>query len=570
MRLSRDSIHAPAGRLHLSTDALAWVVSVLFALTCNAALWRELLQGRAVDAPATWLYVGAVFVVLVAIHFLLLGLVLHRRIAKPLLSLLIVATAGAVYYIQKFNIYLDPSMLRNVLRTDVKEASELFTWSMVPHFLAYAVLPLVLLTRIELVQRRWSVALARRAGWMLLALVLAAGAAMSVFQDLSAQMRNRKELRYLITPANYLYSLGRVVVADSRTASKPREPVGTDATLAPSWKAQHKPLLVLFMLGETARAANWGLSGYERQTTPELAAIDGLINFSDVTSCGTNTETSVPCLFSPWGRRNYDEDRIRGSQSLLHVLDHAGVPVFWRDNQSGCKGVCEGLPSQAIKTDKAPPLCDGERCLDEALLDGLGGAVKLPLAWPEGASASKPSPLPVVQASRFIVLHMLGNHGPAYFKRYPAEFARFKPTCDTPDLRQCSRDQIVNAYDNALGYTDHVLAQAIDFLKQQSATHDTALIYVSDHGESLGENNLFLHGVPYMIAPKEQTRVPMVMWISPELAASRHLDLGCLRSRAAQPASHDNLFHSVLGLLDVKTAVREADMDLFQPCRTTP
>ncbi|WP_247661226.1 phosphoethanolamine transferase [Ideonella alba] len=546
-----------------STDTLALVASLWFALACNLSFWHEVLSGRDATAPATWLFAGALFVALVAVHFLLLGLVLHRAWAKPLLGLLLVATAFAVHYTQKFNVYLDPSMLRNVLRTDVKEASELFTWSMAPHLLFYAVLPLLLLWWVPIRRRRWPGALARRIGWLLLAAALGVGAVMAVFQDFGSLMRNRKELRYLITPANYLYSLGRVAVADTRSAAKPREPLGTDARPGAAWAARSKPTLFVFVLGETARAANWGLSGYARQTTPQLAEVPGLINFKDVSACGTNTETSVPCLFSPWGRRQYDEDRIRGSQGLLHVLDHAGLGTFWRDNQSGCKGVCDGLPNERLAT-TASALCDGERCLDEALLRDLDA----PLVAASATAASAAQGLPkAVTDSRVVVLHMLGNHGPAYYKRYPASFRRFEPTCDTPDLRQCEIPQIVNTYDNALLYTDHVLARTIDWLKARQDRYDTALIYVSDHGESLGENRLFLHGVPYAIAPKEQTQVPMVAWFSPGFADSRRLDLGCVQARAAQPASHDHLFHSLLGLMDVKTAVREPAMDLFAPCR---
>lgn len=564
------------GRWQLGTDTLALIAAVVFALACNLPFWREVLAGREPGLPATWLFAGAMFVMLVALHFLLLGLVMHRWIARPLLAVLIVATASAVYYIDKFGIYLDPSMLRNVLRTDVNEARELFTWSMVPHFLFYAVLPLALLWKVRVRQRTWGRALVTRVVWMVVAALLGAGAVLTVFQDFGSLMRNRKELRYLITPANYIYSLARVGIADTRTAARPRAVLGEDAVAGPAWQQRKKPVLVVLVLGETARAANWGLSGYSRMTTPELAKVPGLINFKQVESCGTNTEVSVPCLFSPWGRRNYDEDRIRGSQSMLHVMNRAGLGVFWRDNQSGCKGVCEGLPSEQLRADATDPLCDGERCLDEALLQGLDRAALKPLVVPANASTASAasgaapavvSPDSVLGRSRFVVLHQLGNHGPAYFKRYPPAFARFQPSCDTADLRQCTPAQVVNAYDNALLYTDHVLARAVDFLKQQSTQYDTALVYVSDHGESLGENNLFLHGVPYAIAPEQQTRVPMVMWFSPGFAASAGLDVDCVRQRATQPAAHDHLFHSLLGLMDIQTRVREPAMDLFQACR---
>jgi lipid A ethanolaminephosphotransferase len=251
------------------------------------------------------------------------------------------------------------------------------------------------------------------------------------------------------------------------------------------------------------------------------------------------------------GRRDYDEATIRGNESLLHVLARAGVGVTWRDNQSGCKGVCEGLPTQTVLNINPPGLCQDGRCLDEGLLHGL------------------PDMLRQARGNQLLVLHQLGNHGPSYFRRYPPTFARFLPECRSDDLRTCSREEIVNAYDNALLYTDEVLARLIKALQAQADTLDSALLYVSDHGESLGESNLFLHGIPYAIAPDVQKQVPMVMWFSAGFAQSRALDLGCLKARAAIPAAHDHLFHTVLGLLDVSTSLYQPAWDLGQPCRRT-
>jgi lipid A ethanolaminephosphotransferase len=307
----------------------------------------------------------------------------------------------------------------------------------------------------------------------------------------------------------------------------------------------------VLVVGETARAANWGLSGYARQTTPQLAALP-VINFSDVSSCGTNTEVSLPCMFAPVGRRQYDEQRIRGSEGLLHVMARAGVAVHWRDNQSGCKGVCDGLPNDSVQGLNAPGLCSEGRCLDEGLLQGIDRR------------------LAQAQGTQLLVLHQLGNHGPAYFRRYPAAFARFTPACEDEDLQHCTREQIVNAYDNALLYTDHVLAQLITQLQARADSVDSALLYVSDHGESLGENRLFLHGMPYAIAPDVQTKVPMVMWASPGFAQGVGLDLGCLRQRAQAGVSHDHLFHTLLGLLDVTTSLYEPGWDFSAECRRLP
>lgn len=538
-------------RISLRTESLAIIASLFFALACNGAFWKAALAGHALDAEKSWLFAGAVLIILVAINVLLLGVLLMRWTAKPVLGFLILATAFAVYFMQTFGVYLDPSMLRNALRTDFHEANELFTWGMIPFLLAYAVVPLALLSRVRIKPATLRSALLMRGGMLLLALLAGGGALMLVFQDVASLMRNHREMRYLITPGNYLYSIARVASADVRAADRPRETVGADAKPGESWNARRKPALFVLVIGETARAANWGLNGYTRQTTPELAKLD-VLNFAKVSACGTNTEVSLPCMLSAVGRRAYDEDRIRNSESLLHVLDHAGLKVIWRDNQSGCKGVCEGLEEHRLSSAGVPGLCDGERCLDEILLHGMDRIV---------ADAA---------GNLVVVMHQLGNHGPAYYKRYPPEYRRFLPACENPDLAKCSKEEVANAYDNALLYTDAMLAKTIDFLKAQASRFDTALIYVSDHGESLGENNLFLHGVPYAIAPKVQTEVPMVAWVSPGFAASAGIDMACLRQRAAQPVSHDHLFHSVLGLLDVSTSVYEKDWDFSATCRRTP
>jgi len=164
------------------------------------------------------------------------------------------------------------------------------------------------------------------------------------------------------------------------------------------------------------------------------------------------------------------------------------------------------------------------------------------------------------------VLHQLGNHGPSYFRRYPSAFARFQPACEHDDLQRCSVDEIVNAYDNALLYTDHVLASLIARLQAAAGQVDSALLYVSDHGESLGEGNLFLHGLPYAIAPDVQKKVPMLMWFSAGFAAASGIDPECVRARAAQPASHDHLFHTLLTMLDVRTALHDDGWDLTRGC----
>jgi len=537
-----------------SVDQLLLAASLFWALAANRLFLGQALKDRALAAPQTWAYALALIVLLACLHYLMLAPLANRFTVKPLLALLVVVTAVAVHFMQAFGIYLDPTMMRNVLRTDVGEARELFSWTLLPNLLVYAVMPLLLLSRVRVVQRPWLRATAVRRGTALLASAAFVCTLLSVFQPLSSLMRNNKDLRYLATPANVLWSVGAVSAAQARGAAQPRQAIGLDATLGAAAAARSRPLVLVLVVGETARAANWGLSGYARQTTPELARLP-VINFTAVNACGTNTETSLPCMFAPVGRRDYDESRIRGSESLLHVASRAGVAVHWRDNQSGCKGVCDGLSHDEVVSLNPAGICADGHCLDEGLLSGLDERL--------AAAAARPG-------TQLLVLHTLGNHGPSYFRRYPAAFKRFQPACENDDLQQCSQQEVVNAYDNALLYTDHVLASLVAKLQAASDRVDSALVYVSDHGESLGENNLYLHGMPFAIAPDVQTRVPMMMWLSAGLPRAVGLDAACLQRRAAQPAAHDHLFHTALGLLGVHTALYEPAWDLTSGCRTDP
>lgn len=534
----------PALRPQVSLELLALLVSVFFSAACNGAFWRAYAGVGGFQAAGGWVTAVSLFVAMTGLNLLLLCAVLNRWTAKPLLTVLLLVTAFAVYYMNQYTVYLDPDMIRNVLHTDARESAELLTPGLVPPLVLYAAIPIALVWRVRL--RRWTPgrALLRRLATMLVAAAVTAGALMVSFQDISSLMRNHTGIRHLITPGNYLASLARVASDDGKGATQARLPVGVDAQVV--GRSAGKPRLLVIVVGETVRAQNWGLNGYSRQTTPELAARD-VLNFPDVTACGSSTEVSLPCMFSSQGRRNYDKQTIKRSQSLLDVLDHAGIATLWRDNQGGCKGVCDGLPFESVADARIPEFCDGERCLDDGLLHDLKRKTDLN------------------ERDQVVVLHQLGNHGPSYYRRYPAQFRQFTPTCETPQLGKCSQVEIVNAYDNAITYTDHFLAGLIDLLESDTA-RDTAMIYLSDHGESLGEHNLYLHGVPYQIAPLTQIKVPMVMWLSPGLVADRGIDIRCMQQHTAKPASHDNLFSSVLGLMQVRTDVYDPQQDLFADC----
>ena len=533
-----------------SVEALILLASLAFAAAYNNSLWKLLFGAADLTAPRMLALFCALFVVVLALQFAGLALLLTRRTVRPVLAALFLCTALASYYMDHYAVFLNKDMLQNILHTDPAEASELLTVSLIPHLLLYAALPIFLIAVTRVAVRPLSRAMLVRAATIGAALVIAALALLVQFRDASSLLRSHRDARHLVTPTNYLaalYKIGRDAVTDP---PGPRRPIALDAHRVTVAGGNRKPTLLVLAIGETVRSANFGLSGYARETTPELRQLD-LVVYPRVQACGTSTEVSLPCMFAPVGRRDYDEQRIAHEQSLLQVLDRVGYNIVWIDNQSGCKGICEGLISERIPGDADPAFCDGDRCLDGILLSRLAAAVK----------ADK--------RDLVVVLHMLGNHGPAYSRRYPADSRIFQPTCESLELSECSPAEIVNSYDNAILYSDHVLAGVIHFLQTQP-DRDTGLIYVSDHGESLGEAGIYLHGLPYGIAPAVQREVPMLVWLSDGLQGAAGVSRACLRQGSGAAVTHDHLFHSLLGLLRVESAVREASLDLFSRCRLAP
>lgn len=444
-----------------------------------------------------------------------------------------------------FHIYIDPTMITNIVSTDYQESKELLQWRIIPYLLILGVFPTWIVWLIRINKKNFLSYWGGRFGAIFLSLLMFLGAGWAVFNDLSPIHRAKKEIVYLITPLNLFSSSAKAYWrAHQNNSTAEKKLIGKDAYQERRAEGS-KPRAIIFVVGETVRAANWGLGEYSRQTTPELAKHQ-LINFTNVASCGTSTAVSLPCMFSPYGFHHYNEQRINQSESLLHLLNRINISVLWRDNQSGCKGVCDGLSVEKLRIED---LCKNGRCFDEVLLHQLKEKIT------------------AVKGDQFIVLHMLGNHGPAYFERYPEQFKYWQPTCDTADLASCTQEAIINTYDNAVLYTDSVLARAIDELSLIT-THDTGLIYVSDHGESLGEHNLFLHGLPYFIAPDEQKKVPLVLWLSKGLSRQLGVQEACLQEKRTQPISHDYLFSTVLSVFDVKTKYYNKHFDLIHSCRT--
>lgn len=543
-RLPRPSPRSPL--------TLAWLGALWLGLLCNWPLWQRLLLLPELANPRGKLFLLAFMGMVTALLGMLLSLLAWKRSIKPVLVVLLLVAAPLAHFMGSYGIVMDAGMLRNVMQTDAHEVRDLLNLPLLVSLALLAGLPLLWLLRRPVEPGP----LLRRAGFNLLAFVLGLGLALllaaATFADLASTMRNHKSLRYMINPLNAVYALGSGLYGPGAGTPGPVQPLGQDAHWQPR---PGKPPLLLLVVGETARADNFSLNGYARATNPQLAQRE-VLSFREVSSCGTSTAASLPCMFSPLGHQAFTAQK-QPQENLLDMLQRAGLAVLWLDNQSGCKGLCDRVPhAQAGDGGAELPsgLCSEGECLDEALLAGLE----------QRLAALDPAKR---QRGVVLVMHQMGSHGPAYYKRSPASAKPFGPECTSNALQQCAREQVLNAYDNSIVYTDRVLARAIDWLGGQQAVYDPALLYVSDHGESLGEGNLYLHGMPYAMAPREQTHVPMILWLPERSAAAQGLRPGCLAGRLDQPVSHDALAHTVLGYSRVATQLYRPDWDLLQPCR---
>ncbi|UXY17218.1 phosphoethanolamine--lipid A transferase [Chitiniphilus purpureus] len=532
----------------LRAEWITLAVAGFLLVCCNVPFWSRLVAVRPLTA-ATWPGFVAGFAMLLAGFNLLLTLLAWPYVLRPILSLLLLATSLIAYFMNQYGVMIDVDMVRNAVETDRGELRDLLTFKMLLYVAGLGVLPIWLLWRMPIQWRPLARELLAKlliiAGCVAVVLTLALGS----YQTFASVARNHRDLRLLLTPTNYLQAVSRYLKRRSQTPAT-FMPIGIDARLAPAWSQRRRKAVTVIVIGETARADHFGLNGYARDTTPRLARQAGLINFTNMWSCGTETAVSLPCMFSNLGRDGFSQEQAQAQGNLLDVLRQAGLAVRWRDNQSGCKGVCARVPSEEVRDSRIAGVCpQSGDCFDAVLLAGLDQRID------------------TLDRSTVIVLHMMGSHGPAYFSRAPQAFKLFQPECRSVQLDRCSRQQIVNGYDNSLRYTDHVLSSLIDLLRSKAGQVDTAMIYLSDHGESLGEGNLYLHGTPYVFAPDAQKHVPALMWFSDGFERSFGIDHACLVARRHAAYSQDNLFHSVLGLLQVQVKEYRSALDVFAPCR---
>lgn len=523
--------------------------SLYIALALNIAFYRQAYTLLPVDGLHNALVFLSMPLVAFAVMAILLALASVVRLEKVAATLFILLSASAQYFMMNFGIIVDRSMITNILDTTPAESYALLSGQMILVFSFTALLAIALAwwVKIKPAASVWRGTI-MRVGTVVVSVLLILLVAGLFYKDYASLFRNNKELVKSLNPSNSIVAMNSWYFHHEMD-NLPLVKIGEDAKQKAVMKNGPRKNLTILIVGETSRAANFSLGGYDRETNPLLAK-DNVVYFPKTASCGTATAVSVPCMFSNMPRTGYDESLAHHQEGLLDIIQRAGIQVQWNDNDGGCKGACDRVPHQDVTALNLPGQCINGECYDDVLFHDLEKTID------------------AMQGDGVIVLHTIGSHGPTYYNRYPPEFRRFTPTCDTSEIQSCSQEQLKNSYDNTILYVDHIVDKAIKLLQSKQDKFTTSLVYLSDHGESLGENGVYLHGLPYSIAPETQKHVPMLLWLSDDYQKRYGVNYACLQQKAKEnDYSQDNLFSTMLGLTGVETQEYHAADDILATCK---
>ncbi len=471
---------------------------------------------------------------------LLLALVCFKYTVKPILIAVLLMSSSAAYFMDTYNVVIDEVMINNIINTDTNESKDLFGFYQLLYLLFLGVIPSLYVYKTKIAFQHLKVAVASRVFLIVFSLMLVLLPIYLLSDFYASFLREHKLLRQYANPSYYLYSAIKYSGSSFDSMTVPFKVIAPEAKIPTSDVDRE---LVILVVGETARSDHFSLNGYDKLTNPYLEK-QAVVSFNNVWSCGTSTSVSVPCMFSIYDQSSYDRVKADSTENVLDILKRSGANVLWLDNNSSSKGVADRIDYESYKSADKNSVCDIE-CRDVGMLRGIQPYID---QHPKGDIV--------------IVLHQMGNHGPAYYKRYPESFRKFVPTCDTNQLQNCNPTEISNTYDNAILYTDYFLSKVIQLLKINNNKFEAAMLYISDHGESLGENNLYLHGLPYILAPDNQKRVPLIMWFGESF---RHeINFESLKNNTDTQYSHANIFHTMLGLMEVETKVYDKAMDIIE------
>ena len=531
---------------YFSQYKLINISAIFFVLFYNFSFFTNISKTYPFEGMNI-IYILSTAILLICLIIFLLTLFSSKYTTKPILIVLFITSSFSAYFMDTYNIVIDDSMIRNSLQTNLSESADLFSFKLVIYLFFLAFIPSYFIYKVDLDYKLFKQEMYAKFKTLFFSLAIILIILFSFSKFYTSFFMEHKSLRFYTNPIYWMYSIGNYANKTLNNGPLSVEKIGVDAKVAfdSTTPKEEKTELIIMVLGETARADRFSLNGYEKETNPLLKK-EEVVNFSNMYSCGTSTAESVPCMFSIFGKADYDYKKGISTENVLDVLTHTNhIKVLWRDNNSDSKGVALRVDYEDYRTSKTNTKCDDVECRDEGMLVGLEDYIK----------NNKGKYI-------FIIIHQMGNHGPAYYKRYPKEFEKFTPVCKTNQLEQCTQEEVSNAYDNAILYTDYFLSKVINFLKPYSKDYETAMIYMSDHGESLGENGVYLHGLPYFMAPNEQKHIGSLMWFG-GVDIKEDIDVEKLSSYKNQSFTQDNLFHTLLGLFEVETSVYKKEMDIL-------
>ncbi len=509
-------------RRNLSVFYFLPLVSLLNLFLYHQPLWLYITSQTSTPGLGTW---TALFSLLFMVNQLvLLSLsIVSIRLSQYFSYLTLLGNALALYFLEQFGVILDSDMMGNIFNTRAIEAVDFLSFTLLVYLLIYAIIPIALVSRFKPIAPRRFTLILHFFMWLLLGLGgIYSGSSGWLWID-----QHAKQLGARLLPWSYVVNSARHQLSQRHEQQQLLADVTTQTS--------NNPLIVL-VIGETARSANFSLYGYQRNTNPALSQ-RGAIALKGAVACTTYTTGSLKCILG------HSPDTLFSTlyEPLPSYLQRHGVEVIWRTNNWGEPPIKVKQYQQASELRKLCSTlnCDG----DAALLAGLNDRINA-----------------AQQDKLLFVLHQKGSHGPRYYQRYPKSFERFTPVCRSVELSSCDPQSLLNAYDNSLLYTDYLLGNLIDQLRTYSE-RPVLMMYLSDHGESLGEYGLYLHGTPYTVAPSFQKKIPFVLWMNQKFIDDHQLDLNSLKERTEH--TQYQVFHSLLNAFGMESEIYDSSLDIF-------
>jgi len=495
----------------------ALIISVINVILYNIPLFKFVYNNINLSTFNGILLITSFVIIAIMLNLFVfyIGLYLLRLVGKWIIVLFFNINALCIYFINNYGVIIDRSMIGNILNTNYAETSSFLSFSLILYLFFIGVIPSVLIYNIKYEKIKFKPFIIHNSLILLFILLISyINSPNWLWID-----KNSKKVGSLIMPWSYVVNTCRFYHKKNKENKKQK--------LLPNAKILNNTKSVcVVVIGESARSANFSLYGYNKKTNPLLSKIKNL-HIYKAESSATYTTAGVKAIL------DYEESNDL-NEILPNYLYRNGVDVIWRTTNWGEPTV--NIKNYQDKNELAK-LCNDSKCsYDEILLHNLQDVI-----------------LKSKKDKILIVLHTSTSHGPVYYKKYPPEFENFKPVCESVELSKCTNQELINAYDNTILYTDYILANLVKKLKGLN-DYNTSMIYVSDHGESLGENNLYMHGIPLSIAPKEQFEIPFIVWTSND----------SIQLKNNKMLSQYHVFHSVLDFLDVESVIYDENMSIFK------